>query len=296
MKKIKAWIAAARLRTLPLSVSGIIVGSSLAIPSFYSTSFFWMAIFVTLGFQVVSNFANDYGDGVKGTDAQRQGERRMVASGAISAKHMKIGIWVAAIATFLVASNLIFQAFGMDQLFISFIFFNLTLLSLVAAVTYTVGKKAYGYSGWGDLFVFLFFGLLSVLGSNFLYTKSIDPWLLLPAISVGFFSTAVLNLNNLRDRIQDAQVGKKTLVVLIGTSKAKVYHFVLLIGGMVAALIFTMKTAPSPLNFLYVVAFIPFLANLVTVWKNKEPRMLDGELKKVALGTFFFSLLMAFFH
>ena len=294
--KIKAWIAAARLRTLPLSISGILVGASLATSKFYETSIFWMAIIVTVGFQVVSNFANDYGDGVKGTDSVRQGEKRMVASGIISANQMKIGIAVAAIITFFVASLLIFEAFGMDQLFIAFIFFNLTLLAIVAAITYTVGKKAYGYSGWGDLFVFLFFGFLSVLGSYFLYTKTISWEMLLPAFSVGCFSTAVLNLNNLRDRENDARVGKKTIVVLLGEKRAKIYHTFLLIIGMLCALGFTFLSPWEPLHLLYILAFVPFILNLKNVWKNKEPRLLDGELKKVALGTFFFSLLMAFFH
>ncbi len=296
MKKIKAWVAAARLRTLPLSISGILVGASMAASDFYSTSLFWMAITVTVGFQVVSNFANDYGDGVKGTDHQRQGEKRMVASGIISAKQMKMGIAIAAMITFFVATVLIFKAFGMDQLFMAFIFFNLTLLALLAAVTYTVGKKAYGYSGWGDVFVFLFFGLLSVLGSYFLYTHTIASRMVLPAISVGFFSTAVLNLNNLRDRENDALVGKKTIVVLLGEKRAKIYHLLLLGMGMVSAIVFTLLGDWKPLDFLYIIAFFPFVMNLITVWANKEPKLLDGELKKVALGTFFFSLLMALFH
>jgi len=296
MKKMKAWIAAARLRTLPLSISGILVGASMADDRFYYTSLFWMAVIVTIGFQVVSNFANDYGDGIKGTDRQRQGEKRMVASGVISPKQMKVAIAIAAVITFFVATVLIFEAFGMDSLFLAFIFFNLTLLALLAAVTYTVGKKAYGYSGWGDLFVFLFFGLLSVLGSYFLYTHTITFKMVLPAVSVGFFSTAVLNLNNLRDRENDASVNKKTIVVLLGEHRAKIYHTLLLLVGMLSALIFTFWDAWKVTDFIYLLAFIPFILNLKKVWRNREPRLLDGELKKVALGTFFFSLLLALFH
>lgn len=296
MKKVKAWIAAARLRTLPLSIAGILVGASMATSDFYNTSIFWMAIIVTVGFQVVSNFANDYGDGVKGSDHQRKGEQRMVASGLISAKQMKIGIGVAAGITFFVATLLIFKAFGMDSIFLAFIFFNLTLLALLAAITYTVGKKAYGYFGWGDVFVFLFFGFLSVLGSYFLYEHSITWTMLLPAISVGCFSTAVLNLNNLRDRENDAQVGKRTIVVLLGEQRAKRYHTILLMAGMLSAVVFTLLSDWKPIHFIYIIAFIPFIMNLRKVWANKEPHLLDSELKKVALGTFFFSLLMALFH
>src|SRR5690606_11001553 len=205
MSKIKAWIAAARLRTLPLSVSGIIVGASFGnFDSFFSKPFlccfgcpsvwqfglFWLAILVTIGFQVLSNFANDYGDGVRGTDAKRNGEKRMVASGIISPKQMKIGMIITGIITFFLATVLIFMAFGNKNFIISFIFFNLTIVSIIAAVKYTVGKKAYGYSGLGDIFVFLFFGLLSVLGSYYLFTHTLKWHLLLPAIAIGCFSTA----------------------------------------------------------------------------------------------------------
>ncbi len=296
MNKVKAWVAAARLRTLPLSVSGIILGSALAESLFYTKSLFWLAIVTTIGFQVLSNFANDYGDGVKGTDDQRQGEKRMVASGIISPKQMRIGMIVTGVITFLVATLLIFGAFGMENILMAFIFFNLTLLAIVAAVKYTVGKKAYGYSGKGDLFVFLFFGLLSVLGSYFLFMKSLTWDLLLPAISIGTFSTAVLNLNNLRDREHDARAGKRTLVVKLGVEKAKVYHLFLLLGGMMAAIMYSGMHRESAIQWLFLVSFLPLLINIQTVFKNKIPKSLDGELKKVALSTFFFAILMALFH
>lgn len=310
MIKIKAWIAAARLRTLPLSVSGIIVGASFGnfdsllnkpflccfgCPSVWQSSLFWLAILVTIGFQVLSNFANDYGDGVRGTDAKRQGEKRMVASGIISPKQMKIGMIVTGIITFFLATVLIFLSFGNENFVISFIFFNLTIVSIVAAVKYTVGKKAYGYSGLGDVFVFLFFGLLSVLGSYFLFTKALQWQLLLPATAIGCFSTAVLNLNNMRDIENDALAGKNTLVVKLGSEKAKKYHAFLLLFGMFCAIIFTIIYYREPLQFLYLIAFIPFFLNIKTVFKNKSPMLLDGELKKVALSTFLFAILFSIF-
>lgn len=296
MDTLKAWIAAARLRTLPLSVSGIIVGSSLANAQFYQSSLFWMAILVTVGFQVLSNFANDYGDGIKGTDKHRIGEKRMVASGIITPKQMKIGMIVVGGCTFFIATLLIFKAFGMDQLFMAFIFFNLAIASIIAAVRYTVGNKAYGYSGFGDLFVFLFFGLLSVQGSYFLFTKTLHWDLLLPAFAVGSFSTAVLNLNNLRDREQDAVVGKRTLVVKLGLKSAKSYHIFLVVFGILCALSYSWLNRTVWMQWIYVIAFIPLLINLKTVVQHKEAKMLDGELKKVALSTFLFAILMALFH
>lgn len=318
MTKIKAWFAAARLRTLPLSVSGIIVGASagifektnllqaqtdleyggmvcLAGTTILESPMFWFAILVTVGFQVLSNFANDYGDGIRGTDAKREGEKRMVASGIISPKQMKIGMFITGIITFFLATVLIFMAFGNENFIISFVFFNLTIVSIIAAVKYTVGKKAYGYSGLGDVFVFLFFGLLSVLGSYYLFTHNLQWQLLLPAIAIGCFSTAVLNLNNMRDIENDAAAGKNTLVVKLGVKKAKQYHAFLLLFGMFCAIIYTAINYREPLQFVYLIAFIPFLLNVKTVFKNKVTMLLDGELKKVALSTFLFAILFSIF-
>lgn len=302
MTKIKAWLAAARLRTLPLSVSGIIVGASLGFGAllqvdheFWKSELFWLAILVTIGFQVLSNFANDYGDGIRGTDAKRQGEKRMVASGIISPKQMKIGMIITGIITFFLSTVLIFMAFGNESFIISFVFFNLTILSIIAAVKYTVGKKAYGYSGLGDVFVFLFFGLLSVLGSYYLFTHNLNFQLLLPAFSIGCFSTAVLNLNNMRDIENDAEANKNTLVVQLGSKRAKKYHTFLLLFGMLCAVIYTIINYREPLQFIYLIAFVPFLANLKTVFKNTVPMLLDVELKKVALSTFLFAVLFSIF-
>ncbi|SRX75427.1 1,4-dihydroxy-2-naphthoate octaprenyltransferase [Aequorivita antarctica] len=307
MTKIKAWIAAARLRTLPLSVSGIIVGASLGNTTLnqpfagsynshiWQSSLFWLAILVTIGFQVLSNFANDYGDGIRGTDAKREGEKRMVASGIISPKQMKIGMIITGVITFFLATVLIFMAFGNKNLIISFVFFNLAIVSIIAAVKYTVGKKAYGYSGLGDVFVFLFFGLLSVLGSYYLFTHSLNWQLLLLATAIGCFSTAVLNLNNMRDIENDAAAKKHTLVVKLGSEKSKQYHAFLLLFGMLCAIVYTAINYREPLQFVYLIAFIPFLLNIKTVFKNKTPKLLDSELKKVALSTFLFAVLFSIF-
>lgn len=319
MQKVKAWIAAARPRTLPLSVSGIIVGGSLGYTKYYSQlslemeatlgglwcgsagwlwelPLFWLAILTTIGFQILSNFANDYGDGVKGTDANRKGEKRMVASGVISPKQMKRGMTVTAVITLFIASLLIFMAFGNDHFILAFIFFNLAIASVIAAIKYTVGKSAYGYSGFGDLFVFIFFGIVAVLGTYFLFTKTLSWDLILPAVSIGMFSAAVLNLNNMRDIENDALVGKNTLVVKLGRSRAKTYHYCLLFFGMICALLFTGLHYKTALQFSYAIAFIPLLLNVLVVARNKEPQLLDSELKKVALSTFAFAIAFGWLH
>lgn len=312
MSKLKAFIQAARLRTLPLSVSGIIVGCGLAdfstidlppdgllvqfLNPELNLSIFILAILTTIGFQILSNFANDYGDGIKGTDNNRVGEQRLVASGIISPKQMKQAMIITAILTLIVAIALIYQAFGKDNFGYSILFFVLGIASIVAAIKYTVGKNAYGYSGFGDVFVFLFFGWLSVVGSYFLYTKSINWELFLPATTIGLLSIAVLNLNNMRDRIEDAKTNKNTLVVKMGSQKAKLYHYTLIILALICAVTYVQLHYNSPIQYMFLLAFITLLLNIVTVAKNIIHKELDSELKKVALSTFLFAILFAIFN
>ncbi len=289
----KAFIKAARLRTLPLSISGIIVGSFLA----YNNGFFnWLicllAILTTIGFQVLSNFANDYGDGVKGTDNEdRIGPKRALQSGEITPKQMLRVIKVTGFLTFLIAIWLIYLAFGKENLLYFFLFLFLGLASIAAAIKYTMGKKAYGYSGFGDLFVFLFFGWLSVIGSYFLYAKQLDWTIFIPATAIGMLSVGVLNLNNLRDRISDEKAHKRTLVVKIGEKFAKYYHYFLLISAFLLALLYTLLHYSTSIQFIFGIAFIPIAKHFYTVYKNTKPVLLDPELKKLALSTVLFAIL-----
>lgn len=289
----KAFINAARLRTLPLSISGIIIGSFLASAE---ANFNWviclLAILTTVGFQVLSNFANDYGDGVKGTDnMDRIGPKRALQSGAISPKLMMKAIKITGVITFIIAILLLYIAFGSTHLNYFFLFLLFGIASIIAAIKYTMGDRAYGYSGYGDLFVFIFFGLLSVIGSYFLYTKQLDYTILLPATSMGMLSVAVLNLNNMRDRISDEKANKRTIVVKIGDEFAKYYHYYLLIASFLLALLYNTIHYKSPTQFLFIIAFIPIGIHLLTVYNNRDPKLLDPELKKLALSTFLFAIL-----
>ena len=182
---MKHWIQAARLRTLPLSISGIIVGSAYAYHQGYSN---WkivvLALLTTLGLQVLSNFANDYGDGVKGTDDNRIGEKRLVAAGIITAQQMKKAVLMVSIITLFLALALIYEAFGKENFALSMVFIALGIGAIGAAIKYTVGSNAYGYNGLGDVFVFIFFGWVSVVGSNFLFTHFIDWRLFLPVRTI----------------------------------------------------------------------------------------------------------------
>ena len=186
---------------------------------------------------------------------------------------------------------LIYVSFGKENFLYSLLFFGLGVASIVAAIKYTVGKSAYGYSGFGDVFVFVFFGLLAVVGTYFLYAKQLNFTIFLPAFSVGLLSTAVLNLNNMRDRVNDAKVGKNTLVVKIGAEFAKYYHYYLIVCALLFAILYTVIHYKSPFQFLFLVAFIPLVKHMLFVYKNKEEPLLDGELKKVALSTFLFAIL-----
>ena len=290
---IKNFIKAARFRTLPLSISGIILGGFLAMSDgLFNGVIFSLAILTTIGFQVISNFANDYGDGVKGTDAIRIGEERMVSSGKISPKQMKKAILISVILTIIFALFLIYESFGLSNFGYSLLFFVLGIVSIVAAIKYTVGDLAYGYSGFGDIFVFLFFGLLSVLGSYFLFTKEIYFLLTLPAISIGLLSTAVLNLNNMRDYQNDKKSKKNTIVVKIGLKAAKRYHYSLLLLSFISAVSYVVLTFTKTVQFIFLLAYIPLVIHALFVYNNKEELRLDAELKKVALSTFLFSVLL----
>ena len=220
----------------------------------------------------------------------------MVSSGAITPKQMKSAMIITTIITLIVALLLIYVSFGKENFGYSILFFVLGIASIAAAIKYTVGNSAYGYSGFGDVFVFLFFGLLSVLGSYFLYTKHINFYVILPAISVGLLSTAVLNLNNLRDREEDKKNNKNTLVVKLGSEKAKKYHYFLIFGALVTALVYVFLDFRTIYQLFFLVAFVPLMKNVMTVAQNKIPADLDSELKKVALSTFLFAILFGIGH
>lgn len=295
MARLKTWISAFRLRTLPLSISGAVVGSSYAYFSgFFDILIFIFIILTTLSFQILSNLANDYGDGIKGTDNNsRIGPERALQSGAISPKQMKNAIIINAILSAILALLLTYMAFGVSQLFNSLIFIVLGAISIYAAITYTVGKSAYGYRALGDLMVFLFFGWLSVMGTYFLFAKDLDSMLLIPANAIGCLSAAVLNLNNMRDLETDLKSNKITLAGYLGMKSSKIYHFALILSAIVLMLIFQFSISYSKIMYLSWIAFLPLLFHLKAVFFIKNPKDFDPHLKRVALSTFVLALLFA---
>ena len=291
--KFKIWLQAARLRTLPLSLSGIIVGNGLAYGSDqFSLVILYLSLATTIAFQVLSNFANDYGDGVKGTDNEsRIGPARVLQQGLLTRAQLKKGIQICAAVSLVFAFALIYVAFGTSDLLYSLIFIILGIASVVAAIKYTVGSNAYGYRALGDLFVFLFFGGVSVLGSYFLQAQEFQIDLILPATALGFLSVGVLNLNNMRDIHTDKEVNKITMAVLLGASLSKAYHAFLLIGAVLTT-VFYVKMDIQP-AYLFMIAVLPMMIHLRRVLGYTDPKEFDPELKRLALCTFLFAILFA---
>lgn len=285
---MKHWLSAARPRTLPLALASIFMGSFLAASvKKFEWSIFVLCCLTTIALQVLSNFANDYGDTQNGADlAGRVGPERAVQSGAITSKQMLNGIVFLAILCLVFGITLLYFAFRDASITTFWGFLGLGLLSMLAAYTYTAGKKPYGYAGLGDISVLIFFGLVGVLGSNFLFTKSFDWHNLLPALSCGFFATGVLNINNIRDIESDTRAGKKTIPARMGKEKAIVYHWALLILGMASILVFSILEGEN--NFQYVLCFPLFFLNGFKVSRLPNP---DPMLKQMALSTLVFVVL-----
>lgn len=292
MTKTQAWLRSLRLRTLPLSSSGAILGNALA---YQSSNFSWLVavllLWTVIILQIIANFANDLGDSQKGTDnANRKGPQRSVQSGIITQKQMQKAIITAIIIALL--SGIYLLHISIKELNSSFfILLLIGILGIISAIKYTMGKKAYGYYGLGDFFVLLFFGWIPVGIAYFLQTQRWDYMILLPGLAVGLLSVAVLNLNNLRDYENDKICGKRTLIVNMGIFKGKIYHTLLIIVPFISMLIYSYYQTSCTVEYLYTLSFIPLIINIFTVWLTQNTIFLDRELKKVAISTFLMTIL-----
>ena len=289
--KIKYWILAARLRTLPLAFSCILLSSSLVLITKKEFSFkiLFLTLTTTLLLQILSNYANDYGDALKDTDKNKLGEQRMVQSGKISKSQMKLAIQTLSIITFLIGLLLILVVFQSDFLKI-FIFLIIGISSIIAAIKYTVGDNAYGYKALGDLSVFIFFGIIGVMGSYYLFTESFH-WLTVPgSFFTGLISCGVLNLNNLRDHQSDQLTNKITLVRKLGIKNAKKYHLLLLLTSTVSFIVIIIYSN----HISYYLSIIPIflIVRHIYIFKKKITiEWLDSQLKVLALSCFFACLI-----
>ena len=294
MKKIKPWLSAMRLRTLPLSVSGIIIGTCLAA---YNGKFnvlvLILAVLTTISLQILSNLANDYGDGVRGTDNEdRVGPERAIQSGEITPEEMFEAIKKNILVVVFLTLTLVITAFGITNFLYALVIIVLGGFSVFAAIGYTMGDSPYGYRALVDVFVFIFFGFVSVLGSYFLNVKTIDHIVFLPATALGLLSVAVLNLNNMRDIDSDKKANKITLAVKLGKTNSKIYHFVLIGGAMLVALLYSILYFVESYNFLFLLSYIPLVLHIIKIKNAVTPDDFDSQLKVLALTTFVFSVLL----
>ncbi len=290
---IKSWIAAARPRTLPLALASIILGSFLALANrHFSWEIAVLAVLTTIFLQILSNFANDYGDAVSGKDTElRVGPRRAVATGDITKEAMLRGIIIMAVLSLICGIGLLGVAFFDEEPKLFWGFLGLGLLSIGAAIGYTNGKRPYGYAGFGDVAVLIFFGWVGVLGTYYLYTLSFNPLLLLPATSVGLFATGVLNVNNIRDIETDTLTGKRSIPARLGLLLAIRYHWGLLLTGMVCAVAYSFLTDAPLVGYLYVFSFPLFILNGRAIATHKRPAELNARLGQLALTTLLFVIL-----
>lgn len=295
---MKHWLSAFRLRTLPLAVSSILVGSAIAffasrnIAYDFKPGVLGLALLTAILLQVLSNLANDLGDHQHGTDNKdRVGPQRAVQSGAISPAAMKRAMIICASLAFASGCALILVALGTTVT--TLIFLLLGLAAIGAAVKYTFGKNPYGYTGLGDMSVFFFFGIVGVCGTFYLHAQAFSWVLLIPASAFGLLSGAVLNVNNMRDIVNDAASGKRTLVVRLGSARAKIYHVFLVIGGITCLVVLTLLMDASWSQWLFLLALPGFLIHLKRVLTNTEPRQLDPQLKTLAMTTFLTAILFS---
>jgi 1,4-dihydroxy-2-naphthoate octaprenyltransferase len=291
MSNIKTWISALRLRTLPLAVSAVLTG--IALSGFHYSVNGTVAILclvTAVSLQMLSNLANDYGDFTKGTDNdQRLGNMRALQSGKIRVEQMRMAIILFALLSLVSGLWLLYAATGGELNSIFILFLGLGLAAIAAAIKYTVGRNAYGYSGLGDVAVFIFFGPVAVIGTFLLCTSMAFVWqsdkaVLLPAIGIGLLSTAVLNTNNIRDIDNDKASGKFTIPVKIGLQRARVYHTVLICGALLCFAAY-MLIYFHWIKLLQVPASVLIVSTLAGVLNNEPSPTYNQYLKKLSLGT-----------
>ncbi|TCP93252.1 1,4-dihydroxy-2-naphthoate prenyltransferase [Cricetibacter osteomyelitidis] len=280
---LKMWFETARPKTLPLAVASILTGSALAYwAGKFNLGFTLLCLFTATLLQILSNFANDYGDHQKGSDtAERIGPLRGIQQGGITVGQLKIGLIFMVIACVISGATLIGLAYESITDLIAFAV--LGILAIVSAITYTVGKKPYGYMGLGDVSVFIFFGLLAVGGTYYLQVHQLSAEIFLPAVACGLLASAVLNINNLRDIEQDRKAGKNTLIVRIGPEKGRVYHGVLLALAGLCYVMFAVMNFYSPFSFIFLLALPLLCKHVVFVYSHKDPLALRPVLAQMSI-------------
>ncbi len=292
MENLNTWIRATRPKTLPLALSSTTLGSFLALADgMFSWNVFILASLTTVLLQILSNLANDYGDFVNGKDTpSRVGPQRMVQSGEISPQRMVKALVLLVVVTLAAGTALIIVGTRSWTAGITICYVLMGIAAIVAALKYTVGKNPYGYRGLGDVSVFIFFGLVGTIGTYYLHAHCLRFDLILPAASIGLLSTGVLNINNLRDEQSDRRAQKRTLVIIIGSSKAKIYHLMLLVTAVLTGFAYTILNFRSGYQFLFLLSLPLLLQNIKIVFRYTRPIELNAELMNLSISTLLFSL------
>jgi 1,4-dihydroxy-2-naphthoate octaprenyltransferase len=292
MSTFKTWISAMRLRTLPLASSAILLGIAMADLRYSAnTTVAILCITTAICLQILSNFANDYGDFTKGTDNdQRVGNMRALQSGNISVGQMRAAIVLFVALSLISGITLLYQATGGKPGISFLLFLLLGFAAIAAAIKYTIGKKAYGYSGFGDIFVFIFFGPVSVMGTFILCSRMEFSWpadwiVVFPSIAVGLLSTAVLNTNNIRDIQNDFASGKFTIPVKLGLQKARIYHSFLMSSALIAWSLVVYVSFFHWIQLLVFPAMFLVIKPWIGVLKTEPSPAYNGYLKQLSLGT-----------
>jgi len=295
MTALKSWIVSFRLRTLPLSLSSVILGSFLSLSyGIFSHLIFWLCVITTLSLQILSNLANDYGDMITGADnAERIGPARALQKGDITMVQMKVMIIIFVIISSVSGLFLVYYGTRFMSFNYTLILLAIGLAAIAAAIKYTVGKKPYGYRAMGDLFVLIFFGPVGTMGAFFLHSGFARVDLIFPSMTIGLMSVAVLNLNNMRDMENDNRSGKLTLAGILGREKSKIYHGFIILSAITSSLIYTYINYSAIHQLVYTVVFIPLIYNLAAVITNIDLADLDNELRKVAIAALAYSVIFS---
>ena len=293
---MKVWIEAMRLRTLPLTAAGVIVASGLA--AFYgvlSWGLFFPMLIMALTLQVIANFADEYGDLEHGVDNDdRVGPHRGMQRGEITKEQMKRALIGTSIFVFLLIIGLVVGAFGIKAIGWIALFLALGAFCIWGAIRYTVGKHAYGYIGLGDFFSFFFFGIVAVVGGFFLYAKSMVALVWLPAVGLGLLVAGMINYNNMRDLENDAACGKRTVATMLGHRNAKIYHLLLVGGGMACFLAFPIAAGITAWwRYAFVLLYILYFKQLYTAIRITNPADFDALMKPHSLTAVAISLFFA---
>lgn len=286
MNKIPLYFQTFRVRTLPLSISSIVIGTMMAAANgFFNVAICTLTVITTLFLQILCNIANELGDAQKGTDtSDRQGPAYVLTSGALTEKDFYHLIYT--FVTLSCVSGLILLWLASVNISGIYIWIMLALgaFAIIAAIFYTMGKNPYGYKGFGDISVFIFFGLLGTLGSYFLQTGNVELEMILPAAACGFLSVGVLNVNNIRDMESDSK-NRTTIPILLGEKKGKIYHTILIVGGQLCFVAYNIVKYETSLKaYLFLCTLPIFIFHIISVW-NLSGKALDKQLPLLVFST-----------